>query len=82
MGCVEIPGNNEMLTLGVQGITQGQQISIKIQLILHALAAAGLGESSAYRRWQYYWAFEYLVPDPSSASVPASPALHSPPSDP
>ena len=49
---------------------------------LHSLAAAGLGESSAYRRWQYYWAFEYLVPDPSSASVPASPALHSPPSDP
>jgi len=30
---------------------------------LHALAAAGLGESSGYRRWQYYWAFEYRVPE-------------------
>ena len=31
---------------------------------LHALAEAGFGESSAYRRWQYYWAFEYRVPEP------------------
>jgi len=29
---------------------------------LHALAQAGLGEASVYRRWQYYWAFEYRVP--------------------
>jgi ubiquinone/menaquinone biosynthesis C-methylase UbiE len=31
---------------------------------LHALAEAGLGESPIYRRWQYYWAFEYRVPEP------------------
>jgi ubiquinone/menaquinone biosynthesis C-methylase UbiE len=31
---------------------------------LCALAAEGLGESPAYRRWQYYWAFEYRVPGP------------------
>ena len=30
---------------------------------LHALAEGGLGESSVYRRWQYYWAFEYRVPE-------------------
>ena len=28
---------------------------------LRALAAQGLGERAAYRRWQYYWAFEYRV---------------------
>jgi len=31
---------------------------------LCALAAEGLGDSPAYRRWQYYWAFEYRVPGP------------------
>jgi len=31
---------------------------------LHALADAGLGESPLYRKWQYYWAFEYRVPEP------------------
>jgi ubiquinone/menaquinone biosynthesis C-methylase UbiE len=31
---------------------------------LHALAEAGLGKSPAYRTWQYYWAFEYRVPEP------------------
>ena len=31
---------------------------------LHALAAEGLGEHAAYHRWQYYWAFEYRVPEP------------------
>jgi len=30
---------------------------------LQALAGTGLGESPVYRRWQYYWAFEYRVPD-------------------
>ena len=30
---------------------------------LHALATEGLGEAAAYRRWQYYWAFEYRVPE-------------------
>lgn len=29
---------------------------------LHALAAAGLGEAAAYRRWRHYWAFDYRVP--------------------
>lgn len=28
---------------------------------LRALAARGLGEFAAYRRWRYYWAFEYRV---------------------
>ncbi len=31
---------------------------------LRRLAAAGLGESAAYSSWQFYWAFEYLVPEP------------------
>ena len=31
---------------------------------LQALAEAGLGKSCVYRRWQYYWAFEYRVPEP------------------
>ena len=31
---------------------------------LRALAQAGLAESSVYRRWQHYWAFEYRVPKP------------------
>ena len=31
---------------------------------LQALAQAGLAESSVYRRWQHYWAFEYRVPKP------------------
>jgi len=31
---------------------------------LQALAKAGLGTSCAYRRWRYYWAFEYRVPEP------------------
>ena len=30
---------------------------------LQALAETGLGESCVYRRWQYYWAFEYRVPE-------------------
>lgn len=28
---------------------------------LHALMTGGLGEFAAYRRWRYYWAFEYRV---------------------
>lgn len=31
---------------------------------LRALVEAGLGESAAYRTWQFYWAFEYVVPEP------------------
>jgi ubiquinone/menaquinone biosynthesis C-methylase UbiE len=31
---------------------------------LYALTAGGLGEVAAYRRWRYYWAFEYRVPEP------------------
>jgi demethylmenaquinone methyltransferase/2-methoxy-6-polyprenyl-1,4-benzoquinol methylase len=31
---------------------------------LRALAGAGLGRSAEYSRWQFYWAFEYLVPAP------------------
>jgi len=31
---------------------------------LRALAEEGLGEVTAYRQWQYYWAFEYRVPEP------------------
>jgi hypothetical protein len=31
---------------------------------LRALAAQALGEFAAYRRWQYYWAFEYRVAEP------------------
>jgi ubiquinone/menaquinone biosynthesis C-methylase UbiE len=31
---------------------------------LHGLVQAGLGESPIYRGWQYYWAFEYRVPEP------------------
>jgi SAM-dependent methyltransferase len=31
---------------------------------LRALADSGLGESAAFTSWQYYWAFEYLVPEP------------------
>jgi demethylmenaquinone methyltransferase/2-methoxy-6-polyprenyl-1,4-benzoquinol methylase len=30
---------------------------------LHALMEAGLGEAAVYRSWQYYWAFEYRVPE-------------------
>ena len=33
---------------------------------LLALADDGLGESAAYTSWQYYWAFEYLVPEPGT----------------
>lgn len=33
-----------------------------IEAQLHALAEEGLGKFAAYRRWEYYWAFEYLVP--------------------
>jgi hypothetical protein len=31
---------------------------------LLALTGEGLGEFAAYRRWQYYWAFEYRVAEP------------------
>jgi demethylmenaquinone methyltransferase/2-methoxy-6-polyprenyl-1,4-benzoquinol methylase len=31
---------------------------------LHELVQAGLGEFPVYRSWQYYWAFEYRVPEP------------------
>ena len=31
---------------------------------LHGLVESGVGASPAYRRWQYYWAFEYRVPEP------------------
>ena len=31
---------------------------------LLALAGAGLGESAVFSSWQFYWAFEYLVPEP------------------
>jgi ubiquinone/menaquinone biosynthesis C-methylase UbiE len=31
---------------------------------LLALLSEGLGEFAAYRRWQYYWAIEYRVPEP------------------
>jgi ubiquinone/menaquinone biosynthesis C-methylase UbiE len=30
---------------------------------LHALAEEGFGESAVCRKWQFYWAFEYLVPE-------------------
>jgi demethylmenaquinone methyltransferase/2-methoxy-6-polyprenyl-1,4-benzoquinol methylase len=30
---------------------------------LHGLVEAGVGASPMYRRWQYYWAFEYRVPE-------------------
>ena len=30
---------------------------------LHGLTDAGVGVSPRYRRWQYYWAFEYRVPE-------------------
>ena len=30
---------------------------------LHELIAEGLGEFAVYRRWRYYWAFEYRVPE-------------------
>ena len=30
---------------------------------LHGLAESGVGTSPAYRKWQYYWAFEYRVPE-------------------
>ena len=33
---------------------------------LRALAHEGLGEAAAYRRWTYYWAFEYRVPGSES----------------
>jgi demethylmenaquinone methyltransferase/2-methoxy-6-polyprenyl-1,4-benzoquinol methylase len=36
---------------------------------LHRLMAAGLGASARYRSWQYYWAFEYRVPDPSPSQA-------------
>ena len=29
---------------------------------LHDLTTQGFGELAVYRRWQYYWAFEYRVP--------------------
>jgi demethylmenaquinone methyltransferase/2-methoxy-6-polyprenyl-1,4-benzoquinol methylase len=32
---------------------------------LLALAGAGLGESAVFSSWQFYWAFEYLVPAPA-----------------
>jgi demethylmenaquinone methyltransferase/2-methoxy-6-polyprenyl-1,4-benzoquinol methylase len=31
---------------------------------LRALVDADGGECAAYRRWRFYWAFEYLVPEP------------------
>ncbi len=31
---------------------------------LLALAGSGLGRSAVYSSWQFYWAFEYLVPEP------------------
>lgn len=31
---------------------------------LLALAGSGLGRSAVYTCWQFYWAFEYLVPEP------------------
>ena len=30
---------------------------------LRALSEAGVGESAHFNSWQYYWAFEYLVPE-------------------
>jgi len=30
---------------------------------LHALAESGAGASPAYRKCQYYWAFEYRMPE-------------------
>ena len=35
---------------------------------LHALAAERLGEHASYHRWQYYWAFDYRVPEPGRAA--------------
>ena len=31
---------------------------------LHALAESASGRSCVYRRWQYYWSFEYRVQEP------------------
>lgn len=31
---------------------------------LRSLAAAGVGESPTFTTWQFYWAFEYVVPRP------------------
>jgi len=33
---------------------------------LFALIGSGLGESATFTSWQYYWAFEYLVPRPGA----------------
>jgi SAM-dependent methyltransferase len=30
---------------------------------LHALVEAGIGSAAVYRAWEYYWAFEYRVPE-------------------
>jgi ubiquinone/menaquinone biosynthesis C-methylase UbiE len=31
---------------------------------LRAVVGAGLGEAAAFSSWQFYWAFEYRVPEP------------------
>jgi len=31
---------------------------------LLSLSAAGVGKSPRFITWQYYWAFEYEVPEP------------------
>jgi hypothetical protein len=39
---------------------------------LHALVEAGSGKSPTYRTWQYYWTFEYRVPELRSPSPTGS----------
>ena len=40
MSRIEIPGNNNILTCGMQPVTQSQQVGVKVQLIVQALLAA------------------------------------------
>lgn len=57
-------GNTYQLRKLSDGSTHRVLKNFPSEAQLHALTSQGLGDFGSYRRWQYYWAFEYRVAEP------------------
>jgi demethylmenaquinone methyltransferase/2-methoxy-6-polyprenyl-1,4-benzoquinol methylase len=59
----DVAGNTyQSRTLG-DGSTHCVLKNFPTEAQLLSLVAGGIGASAAYRRWEYFWAFEYRVPE-------------------
>jgi demethylmenaquinone methyltransferase/2-methoxy-6-polyprenyl-1,4-benzoquinol methylase len=65
-------GNTYQLRSLSDGSTHRILKNFPTETELHALAKS-VGASGTYRRWQYYWAFQYRAPGPRGAASAAGP---------